>query len=54
MSTNAGKVTDALKYVTQKTKQLNTLQKINERIEEEGEEEQTNTDGIFWFPYEDW
>jgi len=33
MSTNAGIVSDALKYVTQKTEQINTLQKIDQRIE---------------------
>jgi hypothetical protein len=32
MSTNAGIVSDALKYVTQKTEQVNTLQKLDERI----------------------
>ena len=30
MSTNAGIVSDALKYVTQKTEQVNTLQKLDE------------------------
>ena len=29
MSTNAGIVSDALKYVTQKTEQVNELQKLN-------------------------
>ena len=33
MSTNAGIVSDALKYVTQKTEQVNTLQKIEDRLE---------------------
>ena len=41
MSTNAGIVLDALKYVTQKTEQVNTLQKLDERIEEQEEEEAT-------------
>ena len=45
MSTNAGIVSDALKYVTQKTEQLSTLQKIDERIEET-EENITTTSGI--------
>ena len=45
MSTNAGIVSDALKYVTQKTKQLNTLQKLDEGIEAMGEEITTN--GVF-------
>ena len=31
MSTNAGIVSDALKYVTQKTEQLITLQKLDEK-----------------------
>jgi hypothetical protein len=30
MSTNAGIVSDALKYVTQKTEQVNALQKLDE------------------------
>ena len=32
MSTNAGVVSDALKYVTQKTEQVNELQKLDEQI----------------------
>lgn len=48
MTTNAGIVSDALKYVTQKTKQVNTLQKLDERIEAtEQEEEATTTSGIY-------
>ena len=46
MSTNAGIVSDALKYVTQKTEQVNTLQKLDERIEEQEEEEAT-ANGIY-------
>jgi hypothetical protein len=47
MTTNAGIVSDALKYVTQKTEQVNTLQqqKLDERIEATEEEKTTN--GIF-------
>jgi hypothetical protein len=45
MSTNAGIVSDALKYVTQKTEQLNTLQKIDDKIE--AIEEETTNNGIF-------
>ena len=45
MSTNAGIVSDALKYVTQKTEQLNSLQKIDERVE--NFEEETTTNGVF-------
>lgn len=33
MSTNAGIVSDALKYVSQKTEQVNTLQKMEDRLE---------------------
>jgi hypothetical protein len=45
LCTNAGIVSDALKFVTQKKKHLDTLQKIDERIEEmEGEK---TTNGIF-------
>jgi hypothetical protein len=42
MSTNAGIVSDALKYVTQKTE---TIQKLDERIEETVEE--STASGIF-------
>jgi hypothetical protein len=45
MTTNAGVISDALKFVTQKKDQLDTLQKIDERIEEMEEKETTN--GIF-------
>ncbi len=44
MSTNAGIVSDALKYVTQK---IEAIQKLDERIEEKEEEEETTTSGIF-------
>ena len=38
MSTNAGIVSDALKYVTQQKEQVNALQKLEEQLtEEEGE-----------------
>ena len=45
MSTNAGIVSDALKYAAQKTEQLNTIQKLGERIE--AVEEETTTNGVF-------
>ena len=45
MTTNSGIVSDALKYVTHKTEQINTLQKIDERIE--AIEEETTTNGVF-------
>ena len=44
--TNGVVVTDAIKYVTQKQEQINTLQKLDERIEEAMEEENT-TNGVF-------
>ena len=49
LTTNGAIVTDAMKYVIQKTEQVNTLQKLDERIEtaEEGEEETTTTNGVF-------
>ena len=48
MTTNAGIVSDALKYVTQKIEQVNTLQKLDERIESmEEEEARTTTSGIY-------
>ena len=45
MSTNAGIVSDALKYVTQQKEQLTTLQKLDEQLEEE--EQETTTSGIY-------
>ena len=47
MTTNAGIVSDALKYVTQKTEQVNTLQKLDKRIEAMEEEEEATTSGIY-------
>jgi hypothetical protein len=45
LCTNAGIVSDALKFVERKKEQLDTLQKIDERIEEiEGDK---TTNGIF-------
>jgi hypothetical protein len=50
LCTNAGIVSDALKFVTQKKEQLDNLQKIDDRIEgieaEAGEGEAT-TNGVF-------
>ncbi len=45
MSTNAGIVSDALKYVSQKKEQVSTLQKLDERIESMEDREET-TNGI--------
>ncbi|MGI8833012.1 MAG: hypothetical protein ACR2IS_10300 [Nitrososphaeraceae archaeon] len=44
MSTNAGIVSDALKYVAQKTE---TIQKLDERIINEETEEEITTNGVF-------
>ena len=46
MSTNAGIVSDALKYVTQQKEQLTALQKVDEQLEEEAVGEAT-TSGIY-------
>jgi hypothetical protein len=48
MSTTAEIISGALKYVTPKTEQINTLQKLDERLVEEQEEEAppTITSGI--------
>jgi IS30 family transposase len=45
LCTNAGIVSDALKFVTNKREQLDTLQKIDDKIEEM--EEDKTTSGIF-------
>jgi hypothetical protein len=48
LCTNAGIVSDALKFVTQSQQKIDTLQKLDERIEaieEEGAE--TTTNGVF-------
>jgi hypothetical protein len=45
MTTNAGIISDAMKFVTQKKEQLDTLQKLDDRIEAIGEE--TTTNGVF-------
>jgi hypothetical protein len=47
MSTNAGDSIRRFKYVTQKTEQVNTLQKLDERIEEMEEEATTTTCVIY-------
>jgi hypothetical protein len=45
MATNAGIVSDALKFVTQKKEQIDTLQKLDERIE--AIEEEKTTESVF-------
>jgi hypothetical protein len=50
LCTNAGIVSDAIKFMERKREQLDTMQKIDERIEEmeeEGEREETTTSGVF-------
>jgi hypothetical protein len=47
LTTNGVVITDALKYVTQKTEQVNTLQKLDERIKAAEEGEETTTNGVF-------
>ena len=48
MSTNAGDSIRRIKVCTQKTEQVNTLQKLDERIESmEEEEATTTTSGIY-------
>ena len=46
ISTNAGIVSDALKYVTQQKEQLASLQKMDDKIEEMNEIEPIS-DGVF-------
>ena len=48
MSTNAGIVSDALKYVTQKTEQVNTLQNLDERVEEDIEQQEQKTNNVIF------
>ena len=43
MTTNAGIISDAIKYVTQKSEQVNELQKLDEQLEEEA----STTSGIY-------
>ena len=49
LTTNGAIVTDAIKYVNQKQEQIDTLHKLEERIEakEAEQEETTTTNGIF-------
>ena len=47
MSTNAGIVSDALKYVTQQKEQLNSLQKLDDKLDELRTEQETTTNGVF-------
>jgi hypothetical protein len=46
MSTNAGIVSDALKYVASQKEQLVTLQKLDDKLDELAEQE-TTTNGVF-------
>jgi hypothetical protein len=45
LTTNGAIVTDAIKYVTQKAEQLDTLKKLDEKIETI--EEEATTNGVF-------
>jgi hypothetical protein len=47
MLTNSVVIADAIKYVTQKQEQINTLQKLDERIEAIEVEEETTANGVF-------
>jgi hypothetical protein len=47
LSSNQNLGTDAIKYIAQKTEQINTLQKIDERIEGIQEKDETTTNGVF-------
>jgi hypothetical protein len=47
LTTNGAIVTDAIKYVTQKQEQIDTLHKLGERIEATEGEETTTTNGVF-------
>ena len=49
LTTNGAVITDAMKYVTQKTEQVNTLQKLDEKIEGivKEEREEATTNGVF-------
>jgi hypothetical protein len=46
LCTNAGILSDALKFVTQKQEQIDTLKKLDESIETI-EEEETTTNSVF-------
>jgi hypothetical protein len=45
LTTNGIVITDAIKYVTQKTEQIDTLHKLDEMME--AAEEETTTNGVF-------
>ena len=47
MLTNSVVIADAIKCVTQKQEQINTLQKLDERIEAIEVEEETTANGVF-------
>ena len=48
LCTNAGIVSDALKFVTQSQQKIDTLQKLDQRIEAiEEEEAETTTNALF-------
>jgi hypothetical protein len=45
LTTNGAIVTDAIKYVTQTQKQVDTINKLDESIR--ADEEETTTNGVF-------
>jgi len=51
LTTNGVVITDAIKYVNQKQEEIDTMHKLDERIEATGEEaeqeETTTTNGVF-------
>ena len=48
LCTNAGIVSDALKFITQRQEQIDTLQKLDKRIEAtEEQEEETTSNGVY-------
>jgi hypothetical protein len=47
LCTNVGVVGEALRYVNQKEEQIDNLQKLDERIETMGNDDETTTNGVF-------
>jgi hypothetical protein len=47
LSTNAGIISDAMKFVTKKQKQIDTLHKLDEKIDAIEEERIATTNGVF-------
>jgi hypothetical protein len=47
LSTNAGIISDAVKFVTKKQEQIDTLHKLDEKIDAIEEERTATTNGVF-------